>query len=83
MPIRVGERHAELLRLRETMQHELPRLKLSDDSHGRITDVAFDIGEYQKLSQEDVALAVRLAESRGARWSRSSVHFPHHLRCCR
>ncbi len=46
----------------------------ADDSWGRLSDFAFDIGEHQRASEAVVRAATELAHELGARTTRSSVH---------
>jgi HAD superfamily hydrolase (TIGR01484 family) len=52
----------------------LPRTKLAADQWLRLTDVAFDIGETQKLSPAEIAAIVDRIHAGGARSTVSSVH---------
>jgi len=59
-----------------------PNLVPADDSWGRLSDFAFDIGEYQRAPETAIREAVEFARAAGARTTRSSVHlhytFDHH-----
>jgi HAD superfamily hydrolase (TIGR01484 family) len=72
-----GERRARrvrLARLVEQVRAAVPEARTTDDLELRRSDVAWDIGERQRLPDDRVAAAVRVIEAAGARWSRSSVH---------
>ncbi len=53
---------------------ELPHIKLSPDAWARRCDLAFDVGETVRLSQEDVDALLRAIEAEGANANASSVH---------
>jgi HAD superfamily hydrolase (TIGR01484 family) len=52
----------------------VPELKLADDTSGRVSDVAWDIGENEHVPADRVALARSIIADHGARSSCSSVH---------
>src|SRR6187402_940438 len=66
-----GQRLAELVR---AAMAAFPDLVAADDSWGRLSDFAFDIGEHQRVSESSIGEAIAFAEARGARTTQSSVH---------
>jgi len=66
-----SERLADLV---SAARAEFPDLVPADDTWGRLSDFAFDIGEYRKAPESLVGEAVEFALARGARTTRSSVH---------
>lgn len=67
-------RRRRLAQLVETARAAIPELVPADDSWGRLSDFAFDIGEHQRASEAVVRAATELAHELGARTTRSSVH---------
>lgn len=68
-------RRAERLsRLVLQARKRIPELVPADDTHGRVSDYTFDIGEFHTASEETIARAEQLAVAFGARTTRSSVH---------
>ncbi len=67
------ERRARLETFTETLRNEF-ELQLADDNHGRITDVAFDIGEHHRVAPEVVERARNLARVSGFRTFCSNIH---------
>lgn len=67
-------RRARLGSLVATVREAVAEAKLADDVEGRISDVAWDIGERERLPEETIARVAALAAERGARTTRSSVH---------
>ncbi len=53
---------------------DVPAAKLADDVHARRTDVAWDIGERERLPEKEVAALAALVLAHGARTTRSTVH---------
>ena len=53
---------------------ELPHAKLSQDSTGRETDIAFDHSEFAHLSASDIARVVALMQASGMTATVSSIH---------
>ena len=70
----VAERRARLERLVETVAKAMPQVKLADDVHARRSDVAWDIGERERLDPSVVEELAALVVAGGARTTRSSVH---------
>lgn len=70
----VSERRARLDAIVRDVTQRMPHVPLSDDTHARRTDVAWDINERVKLPPEDVEALARIVVSHGARTTRSSVH---------
>jgi hypothetical protein len=68
------ERRARLGAIAAEIQSRFPELRRSDDSSARRTDVAFDIGEHERVPAERVAVVRAAATSLGARTITSSVH---------
>ena len=63
-----------LAELSEEIQRTHAFAKRTDDATLRVTDIAFDIGENEKLPPEQIEAITALARSRGARTIVSSVH---------
>ncbi len=70
---------ADLVR---TAAREIPEIAISDDTHARTSDVAWDVGESARASEPAIARLVALCEAAGARTSRSSVHVHASLDVC-
>ncbi len=70
---RVRQR-AILERVRAAVNERLPRVKLAGDQGGRRCDLAFDVGERERLGAETVAQLVAVIEEHGGRALVSSVH---------
>jgi HAD superfamily hydrolase (TIGR01484 family) len=70
----VAERRARLDRLVDTVAKAMPHVKLADDVHARRSDVAWDIGERERLDPSAVEELAALVVAGGARTTRSSVH---------
>lgn len=68
------ERSSRLRELVHAARIAIPELVPADDVWGRLSDFAFDIGEYHRASEATIAAAVTFAEQHGARTTRSSVH---------
>lgn len=68
------ERSERLTDLVSAARAALPELVPADDTWGRLSDFAFDIGEYQRAPESLVREAMEFAQARGARTTRSSVH---------
>jgi HAD superfamily hydrolase (TIGR01484 family) len=60
--------------LSEEILRTHPFAKRTDDATLRVTDIAFDIGENEKLAADQIDAITALARSRGARTIVSSVH---------
>lgn len=70
-------RRNNLDRLREIIekvQAEIPEAGLTLDSPYRLTDIAFDIGQEQKLAEEKISRVVAICKSLGANARASSIH---------
>lgn len=70
-------RRNNLDRLREIIekvQAEIPEAGLTLDSPYRLTDIAFDIGQEQKLPEEKIAGIAAICRSLGANARASSIH---------
>ncbi|HEY5936228.1 MAG TPA: HAD-IIB family hydrolase [Kofleriaceae bacterium] len=65
---------ARLAAVADDVVRTFPFARKSDDATLRITDVAFDVGEFQKLSQDQIDAVVAHCRSLGARTLVSSVH---------
>ena len=70
----VAARRARLDRLVETVASAMPHVKLADDVHARRSDVAWDIGERERLESSAIEELAALVVAGGARTTRSSVH---------
>ncbi len=76
-PVPEAERRARRIRLAqlvEAVRERVPEVRLADDVDGRISDVAWDIGERVKLPPARVELVAATVVGCGARTTRSSVH---------
>jgi HAD superfamily hydrolase (TIGR01484 family) len=69
-----SERRARLEAIGGEVSRAFPELVRTDDAHARVSDLTFDIGEYQSVSPAIVAQAMDRARHLGARAIRSSVH---------
>jgi len=67
-------RSRRLLELVRAAREALPELVPADDTWGRLSDFAFDIGEHQRASSQLIRAAEDFAHAHGARTTRSSVH---------
>jgi HAD superfamily hydrolase (TIGR01484 family) len=70
-------RRARRIRLAEgfeSLRSRFPEVRLSDDSHARISDLALDIGESQRVPADVVARIDAAAHSLGFRTFISTVH---------
>ncbi len=56
------------------LRTRFPWLRPTDDSSARRTDVAFDIGEHERVPAEEIAVVRAAAKELGARTITSSVH---------
>jgi HAD superfamily hydrolase (TIGR01484 family) len=70
----VAERRARLDALVATVAKALPEVRLADDNHARRSDVAWDVGERERVDEKVIADLARLVLAAGARTTRSSVH---------
>lgn len=68
------ERRERLARLVGELCREFPALVPADDTRGRVTDFAFDIGEHERASEDLIARATNFGRARGAHTTRSSIH---------
>lgn len=73
-PTDVAVRRERLALLVATVAEKVPRAKLADDVRARRSDVAWDIGERDKLDPETIAAIAHEIVAAGARTTRSSVH---------
>jgi HAD superfamily hydrolase (TIGR01484 family) len=73
-PGEVAARRARLDELVAVVQKAMPRVRLADDNAARRSDVAWDIGERERLEPSAVAELASLVVAAGARTTRSSVH---------
>ncbi|HEX2677050.1 MAG TPA: HAD-IIB family hydrolase [Polyangiales bacterium] len=69
-----AQQRATLDRVRARVARELPWARESDDSWARRCDLAYDIGEHERVSREKIAQLVALFEAEGTRAVVSSVH---------
>jgi HAD superfamily hydrolase (TIGR01484 family) len=65
---------ARLAAIRDDVLARVPRARLADDQWLRRCDLAFDIGETQTLSPDEVAAICARIEAGGARATTSTVH---------
>ena len=70
----VAARRAKLDALVRTVATALPNVRLADDVHARRADVAWDIGERERVDEAVIAQLAALVLAAGARTTRSSVH---------
>ena len=68
------EARTRLAEIRARVEREVPRARVADDQWLRQCDVAFDIGETQTMSPEEIAQIRACVEGAGARVLSSSVH---------
>ena len=68
------ERRERILAGYSALQAQFAKVRASDDSHARETDLAIDIGESQRLTAEEIADIERAARGIGLRTFVSSVH---------
>jgi len=64
-----------LERIASDLEQRFPELVRTDDAHARISDITYDVGEYNSVPKDVVAMAVERARGLGARTTVSSVHF--------
>jgi HAD superfamily hydrolase (TIGR01484 family) len=70
-------REANAVRLKATAERvlrEVPGAALSQDSAGRVTDIAVDHSEFARLSQAQVEAVVRVMREEGMQATVSSIH---------
>ena len=65
---------SSLERIAADLEQHFPELTRTDDAQARISDITYDVGEYQNVPKDVVAMAVDHAKSLGARTTVSSVH---------
>lgn len=70
----VKERRDRLDQLIVTVAKAMPQVRLADDNGARRSDVAWDIGERDRLEPAAVVELANLVVAAGARTTRSSVH---------
>lgn len=63
-----------LERIAGDVEAEFPELVRTDDARARISDITYDVGEYQRVPRQIVARASERARDLGARTTVSSVH---------
>ncbi len=68
------ERVAKLDEIVREMTRVFPALAVADDGHGRVSDRAWDVGEFSMVSPEMIAEVTNFLEDRGAKVRTSSVH---------
>ncbi len=66
-------RHS-LERIAVEVEREFPELVRTDDALARISDITYDVGEYQRVARPIVERASERARALGARTTVSSVH---------
>ena len=64
----------EMQRIVKRVLKEIPGTVMSQDSHGRETDIAFDHSEFHHLTQERIQQAVALLKAEGMTATVSSIH---------
>ncbi len=69
-----ARRKARLLEVADDLLSTFDTLRLADDNRGRVTDLAFDIGEHRRVDPAVVVSARRLAHEHGVRTFASAIH---------
>jgi HAD superfamily hydrolase (TIGR01484 family) len=69
--VQYAERLAELV---AQVRAALPELQLSRDTRLRLCDIAWDVGEFERVPEELVAALTAQIRAAGARCTRSSIH---------
>lgn len=70
----ISERRARLAALGDIVARAFPALALADDVRGRLSDLAWDIGERVKVPEAEIAALAALVIAEGFRSTRSTVH---------
>jgi len=73
-PAERARTRAALEQIAGDVERKFPELRRTDDARARISDVTYDVGEYQRVPREIVSSAVEHARALGARTTVSSVH---------
>lgn len=66
--------YAQMLRVLERIEHEIPGARRATDSAGRETDIAIDHSEFEHLDEAQIAAVVALMRSEGMNATVSSIH---------
>ena len=74
LPAERARRREALTAIAATAASRAPDVKLTEDAAGRISDVTWDIGEYEHPARERIEIVRRIIAEHGARSSTSSVH---------
>jgi HAD superfamily hydrolase (TIGR01484 family) len=69
-----SENYARMQHVAQRVMREVPSAKLSQDSRGRETDIAFDHSEFSHLSSEKISAIVKIMQSEGMNATISSIH---------
>lgn len=69
-----ARRRARLAEVTAMLLGDFPELALADDQRGRVTDVAFDVGEHRRVARAVVDAARERAEAAGVRTFTSAIH---------
>lgn len=69
-----GAQRALIERVRASVEAALPHVKLASDQGGRRCDLAFDVGEGERLDAASLEALIAILEGAGARALVSSVH---------
>jgi HAD superfamily hydrolase (TIGR01484 family) len=64
----------EMQRIAQRILQEIPGTVMSQDSHGRETDIAFDHSEFHHLSKEKIQQVVQFLQTEGMTATVSSIH---------
>ena len=64
----------EMQRIAKRVLKEIPGTVMAQDSPGRETDIAFDHGEFHKLSQDQIQQVLQLLKQEGMTATVSSIH---------
>jgi HAD superfamily hydrolase (TIGR01484 family) len=64
----------KLREIRARVAHEMPHVKVSSDNWARRCDLAFDVGEEERLPRAEIDRLIALLRAEGAHTTVSSVH---------
>jgi HAD superfamily hydrolase (TIGR01484 family) len=73
-PAERAERSLRLAALVGEVKRVLPAAKLANDAHLRQCDVAWDVREFEQLSEHEIEVLLAVLGRAGARVTRSSIH---------
>ncbi len=69
-----SSQYLTMQRVAQRVLREVPTARLSQDSAGRETDIAFDHSEFTHLSDPEIASIVKIMQSEGMNATVSSIH---------